>query len=184
MLCSNLRTLWKWISYRRVTTPYYYLYWPQTYSLFFTKENKPNHRVYKFQLILMKFPNVHILRTEGKNLSFPDFSSHSTTTTAQEDHLLRVVEVPDSVKFFITHNQQTQPIQCQCAVSKECVNTITTETAVESPHFPIYLQLKDNYFKLQLENNLYYHISCHECETKAQNRIITKLNSWSKINQT
>ena len=26
----------------------------------FTQKNKPNHRVYRFQLILMKFPNLHI----------------------------------------------------------------------------------------------------------------------------
>ena len=27
----------------------------------FTQKNKPNHRVYRFQLILMKFPNLHII---------------------------------------------------------------------------------------------------------------------------
>ena len=38
----------------------------------FTQKNKPNQRVYKFQLILTKFPNLHIIWTEGKNLSLPD----------------------------------------------------------------------------------------------------------------
>ena len=32
----------------------------------FFQKNKPNHRAYRFQLILMKFPNLHIIRTEGK----------------------------------------------------------------------------------------------------------------------
>ena len=32
----------------------------------FTQKNKPNHRVYRFQLILMKFPNLPITWTEGK----------------------------------------------------------------------------------------------------------------------
>ena len=32
----------------------------------FTQKNKPNHRVYRFQLILMKFQNLHINWTEGK----------------------------------------------------------------------------------------------------------------------
>ena len=36
----------------------------------FTQKNKPNHRVYKSQLILMKFPNLHIDWTEGENLHF------------------------------------------------------------------------------------------------------------------
>ena len=29
----------------------------------FTQKNKPNHRVYRFQLILMKFPNLHVIWT-------------------------------------------------------------------------------------------------------------------------
>ena len=44
----------------------------------------------------------------------------------------------------MTHIQQTQPIEYQYAVSKEWVNIVTTDTAVQSPHFPIYLQIKDN----------------------------------------
>ena len=31
-----------------------------------TQMNKPNHRVYRFQLTLMKFPNLHIIWTGGK----------------------------------------------------------------------------------------------------------------------
>ena len=30
------------------------------------QKNKPNHRVYRFQLILIKFPNLHIIWREGK----------------------------------------------------------------------------------------------------------------------
>ena len=68
----------------------------------------------------------------------------------------------------MTHNQKTQPIQCHYAVSKEYINSISTDTRVESPHFPIYLQIKDNYFKVQLENNLYLPVSYYEIKTKAQ----------------
>ena len=32
---------------------------------FFTQKNNPNHRLYRLQLILMKFPNLHIIWTEG-----------------------------------------------------------------------------------------------------------------------
>ena len=38
----------------------------KTIIYLFTQKNKPNHRVYRFQLILMKFPNLHISWTEGK----------------------------------------------------------------------------------------------------------------------
>ena len=37
----------------------------------FTQKNKTNHRVYRFQLILKKSPNLHIIWTEGKNLALP-----------------------------------------------------------------------------------------------------------------
>ena len=116
----------------------------------------------------MKFPNLHIVWTEGKNLSLADLLSCSLTTTTQDKHRLRTVEIPESIKFFMTHNQNTQPIQCHYAVSKEYSNSVSTDTHVESPHFPIYLQLKDNYFKVQLENDLYLPVSHYEFKTKAQ----------------
>ena len=44
----------------------------------FTQKSYPNHRVYRFQLILMKFPNLHIVWTAGKNLALPDTLSRNT----------------------------------------------------------------------------------------------------------
>ena len=43
------------------------------FLLLFTQKTKPNHRVYKFRLTLMKFPNLHLVWTEGKNLSLQIF---------------------------------------------------------------------------------------------------------------
>ena len=68
----------------------------------------------------------------------------------------------------MTHNQHAQPIQCHYAVSKEYINSVPTDTAVESPNFPIYLQIKDNCFKVQIENDLYLLVSYQEIKTKAQ----------------
>ena len=48
----------------------------------FTQKNKPNHRVYRFQPILMKFPNLQIIWMEGKNLALPDLLSR----TIDEEH--------------------------------------------------------------------------------------------------
>ena len=44
----------------------------------FTQKSNPNHRVYRFQLILIKFPNLHTVWTTGKNLALPDTLSRST----------------------------------------------------------------------------------------------------------
>ena len=103
----------------------------------------------------MKFPNLHLVRTEGKNFSHPDMLSRSFTTTTKDEHRLRAVEFHDSIKLFMTHNQQTQPIQCHDAVSEEYIKKVTTDTTVESTHFPISLQIKDKCFKVQSENKLY-----------------------------
>ena len=36
----------------------------------FTQKSNPNHRVYRFSLILMKFPNLHIVWTAGETLHY------------------------------------------------------------------------------------------------------------------
>ena len=92
----------------------------------------------------MKIPNSYVVWTESKNLSPPDLLSCSLTTTTQDEHRFRTAKIPDSIKFFRTYNQQTQSIQCHNAISKEYFNTITTDATVESAHFPIYLQNRDN----------------------------------------
>ena len=115
----------------------------------------------------MKISNLRIVWMEVKNLSLQDLLSCPLTTT-QDAQRLRTVEIPITIKFFITHNLHTQPLQCHYAVSKANINTITTNTTVESPHFPIHLQIKDNYFKVQLENDLCLHVSYHEFKTMAQ----------------
>ena len=67
----------------------------------------------------------------------------------------------------MTQSQNTQPIQWHYAVSKEYINTKSTDTTVESPHFQIYLKIKDKYFKVQLKNeNL--PVSYNEFRNKAQ----------------
>ena len=68
----------------------------------------------------------------------------------------------------MTHNLNTQPLRCNYAVSKECINTVTETSDTKPIHFPIYLQIKDNYFEVQLDNDLYLPISQHEFHTKAQ----------------
>ena len=46
--------------------------------ILFTQKSNPNHRVYRFQLILMKFPILHIIWTAGKNLALPDTLNRNT----------------------------------------------------------------------------------------------------------
>ena len=65
----------------------------------FTQKSNPNHRVYRFQLILMKFPNLHIVWTAGKNLASsrntpPELLTRKTT-----------VEIPKNIKFYLAKDE-------------------------------------------------------------------------------
>ena len=86
----------------------------------FTQKNKPNHRVYRFQLILKKFPNLHIIWTEGKNLALPDLLSR----TIDEEHFKKTrnitVEIPENIKFFLAKTPFTNNLECKYSI---CNNT-------------------------------------------------------------
>ena len=46
----------------------------------FTQKSNPNHRVFRFQLILTKFPILHVVWTAGKNLALPDTLNRNKPT--------------------------------------------------------------------------------------------------------
>ena len=68
--------------------------------LLFKQKSSPNHRAYRFQKILMKFPNLHIVWTAGKNPALPYTLSRSTPS----ELLTRknTVEIPQNFKFYLT----------------------------------------------------------------------------------
>ena len=69
----------------------------------FTQKSNPNHRVYRFQLIVMKFPNLHKVWTAGKNLALPDTLSRNTPP----ELLTRktTVEIPKNIKFYLAKDE-------------------------------------------------------------------------------
>ena len=77
----------------------------------FTQNSNPNHRVYRFQLILMKFPNLHIVWTAGKNLALPDTLSRNTSP----ELLTRktTVEIPQKNKILPCKRQNITPTRMQ-----------------------------------------------------------------------
>ena len=112
--------------------------------LFLTQKSNPNHKVYRFQLILMKFPNLQIVWTAGKNLALPDNLSRNTPP----ELLTRktTVEIPQNIKFFFAKDETSPRLQCKYAV----------KTDVEQPqinnlqHFPLYLDCQDNHYEVDL----------------------------------
>ena len=82
----------------------------------FTQRIKSNHRVYRFQLILMKFPNLHIIWTERKNLALQDLLSR----TIIEDQFTKTrditVEIPENIKFYFAKTPFGNNIECQYSI--------------------------------------------------------------------
>ena len=66
----------------------------------FTQKSNLNHRVSRFQLILMKFPNLHMVWTVGKCLALLD----TLTRNTPPELLTRktTVEVPQNIKNSIS----------------------------------------------------------------------------------
>ena len=62
----------------------------------FTQKSKLNHRIYRFQLILTKFPKLHIVWKVGKNLALP----HTLSRNRPPELLTRktTVEIPQNIK--------------------------------------------------------------------------------------
>ena len=65
----------------------------------FTQKSNPNHKVFRFQLILMKFPNLHIIWTAGKNLALPETLSKNTPPELLTQKT--TAEIPKNIKFYL-----------------------------------------------------------------------------------
>ena len=80
----------------------------------FTQKSNRNHRVYRFQLIIMKFLKLHIVWTAEKNLSLPDTLSINTPP----ELLTRktTVEIPQNIKFFLAQDETSPRLKCKYAV--------------------------------------------------------------------
>ena len=77
----------------------------------FTQKSNPNHRVYRFQLILMKFSNLHIVWTAGKNLALPDTLSRNTPHELLTRKI--TVEIPQNINFYLAKKRNITPIRMQ-----------------------------------------------------------------------
>ena len=110
----------------------------------FTQKSNPNHRVYRFQLILMKFPNLHIVWTAGKNLALPDTLSRNTPP----ELLTRktTVEIPKNIKFYLAKNETSPRLECKYAVKTD----VEQSQINNLQHFPLYLDCQNNHYEVDL----------------------------------
>ena len=107
----------------------------------FTQKNKPNHRIYRFQLILMKFPALHIIWTEGKNLALPDLLRR----TINEERFTKTrditVEIPENIKFYFAKTLVGNNIEWQYSI---CYNNNVEKT--DQTYYPLLANIHNIFF--------------------------------------
>ena len=101
----------------------------------FNKKNKPKHRVYRFQLILKKFPNLHIIWTEGKNLALPDLPD-LLSRTIDEEHFTKTrditVEIPENIKLFFAKSPFANKLECKYSICNNTKDENTEKNTIPS----------------------------------------------------
>ena len=118
------------------TQPFYF----QTIN----QNSNTNHKVYRFQLILMKCPNLHIVLDSRKNLALPDTLSRNTPP----ELLIRktTVKIPQNIKFFLAKDETSPRLQF-----KSAVKTDIDQSEINSlQHFPLYLDCQNNHYEVDL----------------------------------
>ena len=92
----------------------------------------------------MKFPNLHIVWTAGKNLALPDTLSRNTPP----ELLTRktTVEIPQNIKFYLAKDESPPRLEC-----KNAVKTDIEESQMNNlQHFPLYLDCQNNHYEVGL----------------------------------
>ena len=92
----------------------------------------------------MKFPNLHIVWTAGKNLALPDTLSRNTPP----ELLTRktTVEIPQNIKFYLAKNETSSRLECKYAVKID----IEQSQINNLQHFPLYLDCQNNHYEVDL----------------------------------
>ena len=110
----------------------------------FTQKLNQNHKVYRFQLILMKFANLYIVWTAGKNIALPDTLSKNTPP----ELLTRktTVEITQNSKISLAKYETSPRLQCKHEVKPD----IDQSQINSLQHFQLYLDCQNNHFEVDL----------------------------------
>ena len=65
----------------------------------------------------MKFPNLQLVWTAGKNLALPDTLSRNTPPESLPRKT--TVETTQNIKFFLAKDETSPRLQCKCAVKTD-----------------------------------------------------------------
>ena len=123
----------------------------------------------------MKFPNLHIIWTEGKNLAPPDLLSR----TIVEEHFTKTrditVEIPENIEFFFAKTPFANNLECKYSI---CNNTNDENT--DRTHYPILANIHNNYFEINMDKNEYHPIAYEKYHRETQTNLIPKYKPKTK----
>ena len=110
----------------------------------FAQKSNPNHRVYRFQLNLMKFPNLHKVWTAGKNLAQPDTLGRNTPPELLKRKT--TVEIPQNINFYLAKDETSPRLERKFAVKTDIEQSQINNLL----HFPLYLDCQNNHYEVDL----------------------------------
>ena len=80
----------------------------------------------------MKFPNLHMIWAEGKNLALPDLLSR----TIDKEHFTKsryiTVEIPNNIKFFFAKTPFANNLDCKNSICND-----TNDGNSKKLHYPV-----------------------------------------------
>ena len=92
----------------------------------------------------MKFPNLHIVWTAGKNLALPDTLSRNTPLELITRKT--TVEITQNIKFHLTKKETSPWLECKYAVK-----TDIDQSQINSLlYFPFYSDCQNNHYEVDL----------------------------------
>ena len=92
----------------------------------------------------MKFPNLHIVWTAGKNLALP----YTLSRNKPPELLTRktTVEIPKNIKFYFAKDKTSLRLEC-----KHAVKTDIDQSQINNLQpFPLYLDCQNNHYEVDL----------------------------------
>ena len=92
----------------------------------------------------MKFPNLHIVWTAGKNLALLDTLSRNTPPELLTQKT--TVEIPKNIKFYLAKDEKSPRLE-----RKNAVKTDINQSQINNlQHFPLYLDCQNNHYEVDL----------------------------------
>ena len=104
----------------------------------------------------MKFPNLHIVWTEGKNLSLPDLLSrsitphHPTTVTPEPDAEFH--DLPPNLRFFRKPPTSANGTECFYRVKTD-FDESPDQKSWNDKHHDVFLKYKEQNYQVDLTRN-------------------------------